>query len=326
MTYNATIKPDPNSSNPNSVRRLGFGPNVYLGKGVRRTRDGTRRIVVAGGRIEGDMEPTARAGSRVTRASHDPDPAQASTTLGDSSDAGDGQRYGERGDHRRTERGDTADLPADRGLRAPALHQPGAVEARLRRPAPRPGRGRRAAAHGAGEVPRHLLRAARRVLPDQGRRAGGPGRRRRAHALGRRAAPGGTADHDPQSGRRARAPRGPHLPRAHRPRVRGSRHPALGLVVPRRRRPRASRRRVPASDLSGAHPAGGRPGAPLPLHLEPLAQPGGRRPGPLVGRQPDRHASRSRRRCPASWSCPTASVSCHWNRSSPRTSTRSSRA
>ena len=32
---------------------------------------------------------------------------------------------------------------------------------------------------------------------------------------------------------------------------------------------------LPLQDLSGAHPAGGRPGAPVPLHLRALAQPGG---------------------------------------------------
>ena len=51
-------------------------------------------------------------------------------------------------------------------------------------------------------------------------------------------------------------------------------------------RPRRGGREVPGRDVRGAHlpgphPAGGRPGPPLPLHLQPVAQPGrdGARPG-----------------------------------------------
>ena len=66
----------------------------------------------------------------------------------------------------------------DRALRAAPLREPRAVAPRLRRAAPRPRRGRLAAAARAREVHGDLLRAARRVLPGARRGPRGPGRGR----------------------------------------------------------------------------------------------------------------------------------------------------
>ena len=199
-----------------------------------------------------------------------------------------GGSVGDAGRGRRARAPHPAHLPADRGVRVPALHQPGAVAARLRGPAARPGRGRRRAVARAGEVPRHLLRAARRVLPNPRRRAGGPGGRRGPHPLGRRAPTGRAADDDPRPGRGAGAAPGPHLLGPHRAGPRPGGHPPLELVLPRRRRPRPPRRGLPAPDLPGPHAPRRRPRPPLPLHLEPVAQPGGRGAGPGLGRAPHR--------------------------------------
>ena len=84
----------------------------------------------------------------------------------------------------------------------------------------------------------------------------------------------------PGPGGGAGGPPGPDLPRPARPGPGRGRGAALGLVVARRRRPQLPGGRLPTADLPGAHPPGRRPGPPLPLHLEPLAQPvgGGGRP------------------------------------------------
>ena len=97
---------------------------------------------------------------------------------------------------------------------------------------------RRAAAR-AGQVPGHLLRRPRRVLPGAGGRAEGPGRRGAADPVGRRAAPQrGAAGHRRErvasswtASRTSSSTRScPALADGGRPRV--------GLVVARRRRPR----------------------------------------------------------------------------------------
>ena len=64
--------------------------------------------------------------------------------------------------------------------------------------------------------------------------------------------------------------------------------PLRQLVLAQRRGPPAPRRRLPAPDLPGAHAAGRRPRPPVPVHLEPVAQPGGRGAGPVLGRGPHR--------------------------------------
>ena len=100
----------------------------------------------------------------------------------------------------------------------------------------------------------------------------------------------------------------------------------LELGRARRRRREVPGRDVRAADLPGAHAARGRPRAPVPVHLEPVAQP---RRARCATRSPASAASpgsRCRTSCPASWSCPTASGSCRSSRSSPPTSTSCSPA
>ena len=195
--------------------------------------DGTGRIVVVRGRIAGDIPSPATLGRRPlpmtqTQPQHQPQAQPAAGRRRSAESPGRGRRRGRRG-----RAPDPTDVPADRGLRLPALHQPGAVPPRLRLPPPRPGRGRRAAAARAGQVPRHLLRAARRVLPNTGGGARGPGRGRRADPQRRRPAARRAADHDPRPGRGAGAPPGPHLLGPHRARPGAGRHPPLGLVLAR---------------------------------------------------------------------------------------------
>ena len=152
-----------------------------------------------------------------------------------------------------------------------ALHQPRAVLARIRRPPAGPGRRRPAAPARAGQVPGHLLRGSRRVLPGAGGRTRGPGGGRAPHPLTRRPAarpsswrpsPRGSPSWWP-----ARAGSSPTAsPGAGRAGVVMSR-----LAHARRRRPGPPRRRVQPADLSGADAVGRRPRPPLPVHLQPLA-------------------------------------------------------
>ena len=137
---------------------------------------------------------------------------------------------------------------------ARALHQPGAVVARVRGPPARAGRRRAGAAAREGEVPGHLLRGPRRVLPGPGGRAEGPGGRRAADPIGRRAAPQRGAARHRRAGDRARRPPVAHLPRLRRARPGRGRGPGGGLVVARRRRPRAPDRRLPAARSSRCSP------------------------------------------------------------------------
>ena len=153
------------------------------GIGVRRAAGGTGRIVVVRGRIEGDIPPPATGRSPA----HDPDPASAPTP--------GAARPGAGGPGRRPPSG-ARTASASRG-RAPVPPTYQQIEAFgyqrfTNREQSRLDFGSRlldlaeddgAAPAGAGEVPRHLLRAARRVLPNPGRRPRGPGGRRRAHPL-----------------------------------------------------------------------------------------------------------------------------------------------
>ena len=82
------------------------------------------------------------------------------------------------------------------------------------------------------------------------------------------------------------------------------------------------RQPVHGEHLPGAHAARGRSRAPVPVHLEPVAEPRGRR---CATRRPARSASRGSRcrRCsPASSSSPTRSASCCSSSSSPPSSRR----
>ena len=77
---------------------------------------------------------------------------------------------------------------------------------------------------------------------------------------------------------------------------------------------------VRVADVPCTDAARRRPGPPVPVHIQPLAQPrgnGARPPTRVTGALP---ASRSRRCCPAFWPCPTVSASSRSNRWSPRSS------
>ena len=147
-----------------------------------------------------------------------------------------------------------------------------------------------AAAARAGEVPRHLQRQPRRVLPGAGRRAQEQFARRDArHARPTASTPASSS---------ARSAPGP---------TSWSRRQAASFtkeIAPGARRRRASASStgttspattaadlddgVRGADLPGAHAARRRPGAPVPVHLEPVAEPRGRRARP---RPPARSAS-----------------------------------
>ena len=145
--------------------------------------------------------------------------------------------------------------------------------ARLRRSCAGARRGPGDPAAGAGEVPGDLRDEPGRVLPGPRRRSARARRRRGQPAQRGRAHRPGAARRHPGTGEGADRAGGRGVPRPGlgRPRVRGD--PVRDLGRPRRRGPTLVERRVRAADLPGAHPAGGRPRAPLPLHLDAVAQP-----------------------------------------------------
>ena len=136
-------------------------------------------------------------------------------------------------------------------------------------------RGRQPAAAGAGEVPGDLRRQPRRVLHGAHRGPETPAEHRTDGPLPRRAdhprAAG--ADHRPHPG--AGAPALRRLREGRRAPDAGGRHPDRALVGAGRGRRRQAARVLPRLGVPGAHPAGGRSGAPLPVHQRALAQPGG---------------------------------------------------
>ncbi len=79
---------------------------------------------------------------------------------------------------------------------------------------------------------------------------------------------------------RAHGPARRLLPRGRRSRPRRGGHPPGPLGRTRREGTGPSLHAVPAPDLPRADPAGGRPRAPLPVHLRPVAEPGRRRTQP----------------------------------------------
>ena len=144
-----------------------------------------------------------------------------------------------------------------------------------------------AAAPRAGEVPRDLLHRPRRVLPGARRRAEGPGRRRRSDAARPTAAPPAEqlATIREQVLELVERHACDLLRRQLLPGAR--RRPGVDIVdcdALDDARPSRAARRLRARDLPGAHAARGRPRPPLPLHLEPLAQPRGARRGSRHGR------------------------------------------
>ncbi len=79
------------------------------------------------------------------------------------------------------------------------------------------------------------------------------------------------------------------------------RHRVLGLRRARRGRPQVPRRGVRGAHLPGAHPAGRRPGSPVPLHLRPVAEPRRGRRATRWAATAASPASRCRTCCPGSW-------------------------
>ena len=176
--------------------------------------------------------------------------------------------------------GSAAAMSVDADRRPAPVPEPGAVLARLQRRGSSPWPRTPDAAARAGQVPGHLQPEPGRVLPGPRRRPEGPGR-----------APGsGAARRRPHRRRssssviRERVARAVGPGRRGVPRARSA--PALAEVGIRfsswNQLDEDDREwligGVRAPDLPGAHPAGGRPRPPVPLHLQPVAEPGGDRP------------------------------------------------
>ena len=164
----------------------------------------------------------------------------------------------------------------------------------------------------AGEVPRHLQPEPRRVLPGAGVGPDGAARRRACAPP----PPDGLDQVDQLrairgAGRRARRPAGGGVrqgDRSRRSTTRASASPT-GTTSPADDR-RSARRDVRRVDLPGAHPARGRPRAPVPVHLEPVAQPRGHRARPVERRRALRARQGAAAAPPLRRRSPTASASC----------------
>ncbi len=161
-----------------------------------------------------------------------------------------------------------------------SVSQPRALLARLQRAGAAPRRGPGHAAAGAGEVPRDLRQQPRRVLHGAGGRAEAAAANRPADAHVRRAQPARTARRDHRARRRTDRPARALLRRRGRTAARRRGHRDRAMGRPRRRRARAHARLLPRAGLPGAHPARGRPGAPVPVHLRPGSEPGRARARP----------------------------------------------
>ncbi len=159
-----------------------------------------------------------------------------------------------------------------------SLHRPRALVARVQRTSARARRERVTAAVGAREVPRDLQLQSRRVLPGAGVGPEGTARSRHPPHVAGRHRPGRAAERDSRPRRRARDPAGGRVhegrrgPRCRRPAIEFCDwheldDDARAQITSRVRRPH----------LPGAHAARGRPCPSFPVHLEPLAQPRGRR-------------------------------------------------
>ena len=162
-----------------------------------------------------------------------------------------------------------------------AVPQPGAVLARLQRAGARARRGPAGAAARAGQVLRHLQPEPRRVLPGPGGRPEGPGRRRHQHAQPRRPHPVRAAAAEVRSG-------SPSSPTRWSSMFLEELVPALAEVGIRfsswDELDEDDREYMvdefERADLPGADPARRRSRPSVPLHLDPLAEPGRRAPRP----------------------------------------------
>ena len=174
---------------------------------------------------------------------------------------------------------------------------------------------RRRAAARAGQVPRHLQPEPRRVLPGPGGRAS-RSRCRPGSAPPRPtgAPPASSSSRCASGSRRSSSASSASSSTRSCPALAANGVRLLALGRPRRGRREVPGRDVRAADLPGAHAARRRPRPPVPLHLQPVAEPGGARSAtrsPASGGSP---GSRCRTCCPGSWSCPTASASCRSSR------------
>ena len=166
------------------------------------------------------------------------------------------------------------------------LSRPGAVVARLQRAGAGAGRGPQASAAGTGQVPGHLLPQPRRVLHDPGGGPARPGRRRSRGGRHRRPRPPRRAELHPQADGGTRPPPDRRLPRRGAAAAGRGGDPAARLALPREEAPEGARTVLRGPDLPRPHAAVRRPGAPVPLHLQPVAQPGDHGPRPGAGRAP----------------------------------------
>ena len=143
--------------------------------------------------------------------------------------------------------------------------------AAVQRPRARAGGGFAHAAAGAPEVLRDRLLEPRRVL--HGPRGGParPDRRRHRDAAAGRAHAERDDRADPRHRARPRRPPGARARAGAAPRAGRARHPDRRRGGGRRGRAHGARRALPAPDLPRPDAAGGRPRAPVPLHLQPLA-------------------------------------------------------
>ena len=145
-----------------------------------------------------------------------------------------------------------------------------AVVAGVQRPRALRGARRAQSAARAGQVPGHLRRQPRRVLPGADRRPAPAGAGRQRRPLARRPDAAGAARRRPRAGPR---PRRRALDDLRRRPAGAGRRGRRGRRL--RRDPRAPRRPAPAlhrRDLPGPDAARGRPGPPVPVHhdAEPL--------------------------------------------------------
>ncbi len=196
-----------------------------------------------------------------------------------------------------------------RGLRP--VPGPRAVLAAVQPARPRARRGPEPAAARARPVPGDLLEQPRRVLHGPRGRPQAPDRHRarRPRGLGDDAArdPGD----DLEGGRPALAAPGRGVPRPGRAGPAGRGHRAGPVGRPRQGRAAHLQAALQGARLPGAHAPGRRPGAPVPLHLRALAQPGRRGPQPRARRSSTSRGSRSRRTSTGSSRSATTG-SCRW--------------
>ena len=199
-----------------------------------------------------------------------------------------------------------------------SVPQPRAELAGFQRPGARARRRHVAAAPGTGEVPGDLRVEPRRVLHGACRGPEAPRRDGPVRALGRRLVAARTAAPDQRAHPADRQQARPRVPRlgAARAGRRGHRDRHVGRA--RRRRALAAVDLLPRAGVPGADPAGGRPGAPVPVRQRAEPEPGDhrqasrRRRAALRPNQGARQRGPLRRARAAAKAPPTWCGSCRW--------------